>query len=401
MLPFNFTTTKKIVRMRKMNNQRWLSMSFLAFFFTWGVFLPYWTGWLTIEKGLSVTAASIIMGAGMVARSFSTLLVFPYLTGRMSLIRVMKWTSIAAFALTLLYIPESPFIALFIITVLFSAVYPIILPAVESSASVLMQTERIHYGKSRSFGSIGYTVALLLIGGATAIWSEQAILYMMIGGMAAATLFFMRPAPQVLQANPVSSVSKGPGHEFKTLFSSKGFTVVMTLAILLQGAHASYYNYGFIFLDDLGVNAFYIGIILNVAVLFEILFFTRADRLLANVKVSTMFLVAGIGSTMRWVLIFLFPYTSVFIGTQLLHALSFGIAHFAFIKYISERLPNNQIAAAQGMYAAFAMSLSTAILTFLGGALYDISPSLAFLGMIICTVPAIVIVLATRKRLAY
>ena len=53
-----------------MNNQRWLSMSFLAFFFTWGVFLPYWTGWLTIEKGLSVTTASFIMGLGMVARFF-------------------------------------------------------------------------------------------------------------------------------------------------------------------------------------------------------------------------------------------------------------------------------------------------------------------------------------------
>ncbi|HEX5563577.1 MAG TPA: MFS transporter, partial [Sporosarcina sp.] len=40
-----------------MNNQRWLSISFFTFFFTWGVFLPYWTGWLTIEKGLSVKDA--------------------------------------------------------------------------------------------------------------------------------------------------------------------------------------------------------------------------------------------------------------------------------------------------------------------------------------------------------
>ena len=87
-----------------MNNQRWLSMSFFAFFFTWGVFLPYWTGWLTIEKGLSVTAASIIMGAGMIARSLSTFLVFPYLTRKMSMIRVMKWMSFAALILTLLYI---------------------------------------------------------------------------------------------------------------------------------------------------------------------------------------------------------------------------------------------------------------------------------------------------------
>lgn len=384
-----------------MNNQRWLSMSFFAFFFTWGAFLPYWTGWLTIEKGLSVTAASMIMGAGMIARSFSTFLLFPYLTQKMSLIRVMRWVSFAALILTILYLPDSPFVILLIITILFSAIYPMILPAVESGASILMKAERIHYGKSRSFGSIGYTIALLLIGAATAIWTEQAILYIMIAGLTVATLFFMRPAPETLQLDPVKTDRVMRSADFKALFTAKGFTIILLLAILLQGAHASYYNFGFIFLDGLGVNGLYIGVILNIAVLFEIYFFTRADKWLANVRISTMFLIAGIGSTTRWLLIALFPYTSIFVGTQLLHAASFGVAHFAFIKYISEKLPHHQIAAAQGMYAAFAMSLSTAILTFPGGYLYDISPSLAFLGMIICSVPAIIIVLMTRKKYTY
>ena len=384
-----------------MNNQRWLSMSFLAFFFTWGIFLPYWTGWLTIEKGLTVTSASIIMGAGMMARSFSTLLLFPFLTKRIALIRVMKWLSITALALAFLYIPSSSFAPLLIITVLFSIAYPIILPTVESGASLLMRTERIHYGKSRSFGSIGYMIALLLVGAATAIWDERAILYLMIFGLAAISLFSTRSSPDVLRQAPVKITHQKRGTEFKMLLSSKPFVVILMLAILLQGAHASYYNYGYIFLDDLGVNSFYIGLILNVAILLEIVFFTQADKLLANMKVSTMFLIAGIGSTMRWILIFLFPFTAVFIATQLFHAVSFGVAHFAFIRYISEKVPTDLIPAAQGMYAAFAMSLSIAILTFFGGQLYDISPNLAFLGMVVCTIPAIIIVLLTKKRFAY
>ena len=385
-----------------MNNQRWLSMSFLAFFFTWGIFLPYWTGWLTIEKGLTVTSASIIMSTGMVARSFSTLLLFPFLTKRIALIRVMKWLSITALALALLYIPSSSFVSLLIITVLFSIAYPIILPTVESGASLLLRTEqRIHYGKSRSFGSIGYMIALLLVGAVTAIWDERAILYLMIFGLASISLFSTRPSPDVLRRNPVTIAHQKRGADFKKLFSSKPFVVILMLAILLQGAHASYYNYGYIFLDDLGVNSFHIGLILNVAILLEIVFFTQADKLLANMKVSTMFLIAGIGSTVRWTLIFIFPFTAVFIATQLFHAFSFGVAHFAFIRYISEKVPTNLIPAAQGMYAAFAMSLSIAILTLFGGYLYDISPNLAFLGMIVCTIPAVIIVLATKKRFAY
>ena len=383
-----------------MNNQRWLSMSFFVFFFTWGIFLPYWTGWLTSAKGLSVTQASMIMGAGMIARSFSTFFLFPYATRNMSLLRVLRWTTFLSFVLALAYLPESPFAVLFGLTVLFSAVYPIILPGVESGASLLMQHERIHYGKSRSFGSIGYTVALLLIGAVTAIWNEQAILYVMIIGLGIALLFFYRRAPDVLQQQPIiqSAAHKG---QLRALFANKPFVVVLLIAVLLQGSHASYYNYGFIFLDDMGINGFYIGIILNIAVLFEILFFTQADRLLAGFNLSTIFLIAAIGSVVRWTFIFLMPITSVFIATQVLHSVSFGMAHFAFIQYISRHVPQHLIASAQGVYAAVAMSLSVAILTFPAGYLYDQSPRFAFLSMAICSLTALVLVFASKKQIIH
>lgn len=384
-----------------MANQRWLSASFFVFFFTWGIFLPYWTGWLTIEKGLTVSTASVIMGIGMAARALTTFLVFPLLTHRHSLRRVVQGLSILSLLLVILYLPDSPLWILAGITILFSAVYPMILPAVESGATLLMQSERINYGKSRSFGSIGYTIALLLVGAATSIWSEQSILYLMIVGLAVAVLFFMRSAPAVLDMEPERTSSNVSQTKLRTLFQTKGFLVVTILAVLLQGAHAAYYSFGFIYLDDLNVSGFWIGVILNVAVLFEILFFRVSDRMLANVKISTMFLIAAIGSTVRWIVVFLFPITAVFVVTQMLHAISFGIAHYAFIQYISTRLPKQQIASAQGMYAAFAMSLSTAFLTIPAGYLYDISPGLAFLGMAVCTIPAIIIVLVTRRKLAY
>ncbi len=384
-----------------MNNQRWLSASFFVFFFTWGIFLPYWTGWLTLEKGLSVSGASVIMGIGMTARALTTFLIFPLLTQRAPLRSVAQLLAVASLILAVLYVPQSPVWVLAGITILFSAIYPMSLPAAESGATLLMQSEQIHYGKSRSFGSIGYTAALLLVGAATTAWGEQSILYLMIAGLAAAFLFYLWPAPSVLHTRPQSAGGSREQTKLRTLFRTKGFLAVTILAILLQGAHAAYYSFGFIYLDDLGVSGLWIGVILNVAVLFEIVFFRVSDRLLANVRVSTMFLIAAVGSTVRWILVYLFPVTSVFVLSQTLHAISFGVAHYAFIQYISTRLPKQQIASAQGMYAAFAMSLSTAFLTVPAGYLYDVSPGLAFLGMAVCSVPAIIIVLATRKRLAY
>lgn len=384
-----------------MNYQKWLSINFFAFFFTWGIFIPYWTGWLIIEKDLSVSNASIVMGAGMLGRGFSTFFLFPLATKRASIRKVMLWASGLSLLTMSFYMLADTFIALLLITVLFSIVYPVLLPAMESSASVLMKTERIHYGKSRSFGSAGYTVGLLIIGATTALWSEQSILWVMIVGLAIIWFLHTRPSPPVLTIPPEKIRKERRKSDFKLLFASKSFVVVLFLTVLLQGAHASYYNFGYIFLQDLGVNSFYIGVALNVAILLEILFFTRADALFINTKVSTMFLIAGIGSTLRWVLIFLFPTVWIFVLSQLLHAVSFGVAHYAFIQFISKRLSHNEIPAAQGMYAAFSMSLGMAVLTFASGFLYEIDPGIAFLGMTLCTIPAIIVVLLTRKQLQY
>ena len=271
----------------------------------------------------------------------------------------------------------------------------------ESSASVLVSTGKIHYGRSRSWGSLGYTIALLIVGAGTAVFQEAAILWLMIIGLIAIVFSQFQASPVVLhvKTKPINQVDeKG---RLNKLFASEGFVIVLLISILLQGSHASYYNYGFVYLRDLGVGSFYIGLILNVAIVCEIVFFTKADQFFSKMKVSTMYSIAALGSTLRWVMIYLFPNVVVFIFSQALHVLSFGVAHYAFIQYISQKLKPNQIPTAQGMYAAFAMGLSIAILTFLGGFLYEVSPKLSFLGMTLSSVPALLLTLFTMRKYNY
>ena len=382
-----------------MNNQRWLAKNFFMFFITWGIFLPYWTGWLINDKGLTVSEASIIMGFGLVARAISTMFIFPFVSKVMSNKNVLIFFTASSLVVTLLYIPINSFGGLFLMTLLFSAFYPALLPAVESSASTLMQHGSIHYGKARSLGSFGFVVAVLIISMISGMYGEQMILWMMILGLTALLIIQFMPAPQILSLVPVKE--NGKTLSMKGLFEVKSFIIVLFVVILLQGAHASYYNYGYIYLQDLNVNPFYIGMILNVAVIFEVLYFYKADTILTKWMPSSLLLVAAIGSSIRWILVYAFPNMPMFIISQALHALSFAMAHYAFIRYISKALPQEQIPNAQGIYSALAMSLSAAILTLLGGALYEIEPGLAFLGMIICTVPAILLILLTKKRFNY
>lgn len=382
-----------------MNQQRWLAKNFFMFFATWGIFIAYWTGWLINDKGISVSEASIIMGFGLVARAISTMFIFPSISKIMSNKRVLIFFTLVSLIVTLLYIPVSSFVGLFIITMLFSMFYPALLPAMESSAATLMHHGQVHYGKARSLGSFGYVVAVLIISMLTGIYGEQTILWAMIFGLTALFAIQLMPAPQMLTVIPKLEETKSLS--MKGLFEVKSFAIVLIVVILLQGAHASYYNYGYIYLQDLNVNAFYIGMILNVAVLFEILYFLKADTFLTKWKPSSLLLLAAIGSTLRWLLIYLFPNMPMFVVSQALHALSFAMAHYAFIQYISKALPKEQIPNAQGMYSALAMSLSAALLTWLGGILYEVEPGLAFLGMLIFTVPAVFIIVLTKKRFDY
>lgn len=383
-----------------MNNERWLSQNFFIFFFTWGVYLQYWPGWLAEAKGLSVTDVSIIMGAGLIARAISTMFLFPFASKFLSNRKLIIVFVIASIIVVLFYIPMNSFSMLFIITFLFSAIYPSLLPAVESSAATLMKHEKINYGKSRSFGSIGFVISVLLIGTIIGAYGEEAIVYCMVIFLVVMFLMQMKEAPQVLSLKPKIAEGRHP-FSMKALWGVKGFPVIMTIVILLQGALASYYSYSYLYLQYLEVNPYHIGIVLNVAVVFEILFLLNADKSFVKWNISSLFLAAAAGSTIRWTIIFLFPNVWAFILSQTLHSLSFAMAHYAFIQYITRTLPTHQIANAQGLYSALAMSLSTAVLTLFGGYLYEISPGFAFLGMIVFTIPAVVLILGTRKKYQY
>ncbi len=168
--------------------------------------------------------------------------------------------------------------------------------------------------------------------------------------------------------------------------------------ILLQAAHASYYNYGYLFLQDIQAPKYLIGVIINIAVIAEILFFSIADTKFQHFSVGSLLALAALGSSLRWILIFAFPNMIVFCIAQTLHACSFAMGHYAFMKYLVDHVPHAQVAKAQGIYSALALSWSTAAFTIFGGYLYEIEPRYAFIGMIACSLPSMLLALVYRKQ---
>lgn len=379
-----------------MNTQRWMSRQYFSFFMTWGIFLPYWTGWLIHAKGVSVQQASLIMSLGLVARGLSTLVAFPYFSVKLSSKVLLNSSAIGTLIAIICYIPASSFASLLLITLFLHFCYPILMPALDSTAGVLLQSGQLkHYGKSRLWGSIGFVVSGIILTVFTGKFGDQLILWAFLLGTLVIVGFGFLRAPEVLTVKPrVDHSKKG---SMLHLFRIKHFGLVLMIVILLQAAHASYYNYGYLFLQHIHAPEYLIGLIINIAVLAEILFFSIADHLFKKWSAGSLLTVAALGSTVRWLLVFTFPNVIAFCLAQPLHACSFAMGHYAFMKYLTKNIPHSQIPKAQGMYSALALSWGTSVLTIFGGFLYEIEPRYAFIGMIVCTLPSMLLALVFRK----
>ncbi|AYV72975.1 MFS transporter [Bacillus sp. PK3-056] len=379
-----------------MNTQRWMSTRFFSFFMTWGIFLPYWSGWLIYTKGISVSQASFIMSLGLIARGLSTLFAFPYLSEKFSSKLLLNIMGVGTFVSICGYMLTDSFSGLLLVTVILHLFYPTLMPALDSAASVLVQNKQLkHYGRSRQWGSIGFVSVGVILTIFTGKFGDEIIFWaLLLGIIGFVGLSFMN-APAILAKKPQIKPTEKIG--LSQLFRIKHFILVLVIVILLQAAHATYYNYGYIFLQDIHAPIYLIGVIINIAVIAEIVFFSIADKHFSKFTVGTLLAVAAAGSSLRWIFIFAFPNVIVFCLAQTLHAFSFAMGHYAFMKYLISNISQAQIPKAQGIYSALALSWSTAVFTILGGFLYEIEPRYAFLGMLACSLPALIVALIYQR----
>ena len=83
--------------------------------------------------------------------------------------------------------------------------------------------------------------------------------------------------------------------------------------------------------------------------------------------------------------------------SQLLHACSYALNHYAIIRYISTQ-PSDHIPKLQGLYFGLASCAVMALFTLLAGFVYNDSPTNSFYLMAILVVPSFF--LLPKKRAA-
>ena len=382
-----------------MTSKTWLSTNYFLQFLVTGTFLPFWMVYLTSVKNLSVLEASSIFSMLYIARVISGIFLSPYLIKKYNIDITLKLSVGIGLILAVSYGFTNEKIVLGLITFLFGMIYFMVSPLVEGLASLFLREENIDYGKARTYGSLGFTVIGIIIGGILSYVGNEALYYILIFLVALYLVFMFLPQPKLVKS--LSFEEPNTKKEKESLYSwvlkDRNAILLIITVFLYQLSHTAYNNYNALYLESMNISAKWLsGVILNVSVIAEIIFFIFSKRLVKRIKPKNLMVFAGICAIIRWGALAMFHNIYVFTIMQTFHAITFAVAHIAFILILNKDYNNKEIIDMQNLYTAICFQLSMAIGLYIMGALWDISTSYVFYASAI--IAAVGTVVATRIK---
>ena len=382
-----------------MSSKTWLSTNYFLQFLVTGTFLPFWIVYLTSVKNLSVLEASSIFSMLYIARVISGIFLSPYLIKKYNIDITLKLSVGIGLILAMSYGFTNEKIVLGLITFLFGMIYFMVSPLVEGLASLFLREENIDYGKARTYGSLGFTVIGIIIGGILGYVGNGALYYILIFLVALYLVFMFLPQPKLVKS--LSFEEPNTKKEKESLYSwvlkDRNAILLIITVFLYQLSHTAYNNYNALYLESMNISAKWLsGVILNVSVIAEIIFFIFSKRLVKRIKPKNLMIFAGVCAIIRWGALATFHNIYVFTIMQTFHAITFAVAHIAFILILNKDYNNKEIIDMQNLYTAICFQLSMAVGLYIMGALWDISTSYVFYASAI--IAAVGTVVATRIK---
>ena len=381
-----------------MSSKTWLSTNYFLQFLVTGTFLPFWMVYLTSVKNLSVLEASSIFSMLFIARVLSGIFLAPYLIKKYNFDIALKLSVGFGLFLAISYEFTNEKLLLGLITFLFGMIYFMVNPLVEGLASLFLREENIDYGKARTYGSLGFTVIGIFIGGILSYVGNGALYYILIILIGIFFIFMFLPQPKLVKnINLDDNSSHSNENLYAWVLKDKNAILLIITIFLYQLSHTAYNNYNALYLESMNISAKWLsGVILNISVIAEIIFFIFSKRLVKKIKPKNLLIFAGVGAVIRWSALAMFQNIYIFTVMQTFHAITFAVAHIAFILILNKDYNNKEIIDMQNLYTAICFQLSMAVGLYLMGAIWDISTSYVFYASAI--IAALGTIVATRIK---
>ncbi|MGR5178044.1 3-phenylpropionate MFS transporter [Vibrio parahaemolyticus] len=355
----------------------WVSQYLFGFFFAYGVYLPFWALWFE-DQGVSAADVGLLMGLGFATRCIANLLITPRIHKAESLLPALRWATLACTLFVAAHLAAGPsFVMLAVVTVLFNLSFGPVVPLSDAMANHYASRNMLDYGRTRLWGSIAFIAGSSVVGYLASQFGANMIVYTAIAGFVFSMLLVMRnPA-----CMPTSQSDKDVVRpKLTALLKDWSIIRFLVLIALIQGSHAAYYSFSSIYWKEAGHPESLIGYLWSLGVVSEVLLFAFSNKWFAGWSLRTLFVVSSVGVMVRWGLTASTTAVGALVVIQLLHGVTFAIAHIAAIQYI-QKSDANKMVALQALYNAIPLGAFIALMMAVSGWGYERWGAGVFWGM--------------------
>lgn len=345
----------------------WISQYFAGFFFAYGVYLPFWALWFE-EQGVSPTDIGLLVGIGFATRCVANMILTPRIHKVEHLMPALRWLSFAALLFVAFhFFTGGSFWLMALATILFNLCCGPIIPLSDAMANYYSRLKMLDYGRARLWGSVAFIAGSTVVGFLVSKYGSDMIIYTALAGVFASLVFSMRKTNPM----PVTTVEEHAERpKLSELLREMPVVKFLALVALIQGSHAAYYSFSSIYWKEAGHSEDIIGYLWSLGVVAEVAVFALSKRLFSGWSLRTLFVVASLGVIARWGLTASTTAIAALVMIQLLHGVTFAMAHIATIQYI-QHSEQHKIVALQALYNAIPLGAFIALMTTLSGWGYE------------------------------
>jgi len=312
-------------------NYHWRIAGFYFFYYAFvGMFAPYWSLYLQSIHFDAIDIA-VLMSIQPVMR-----MIAPNLWGWLAdhtgkrLLVVRLAATLSAVCYLGVFFTDS-YWGLVLVLMLMSFFWSASMPLVEATTLTYLGNKTSHYGRIRSWGSVGFIVAVVGLGYA---FDHVAIYWLLWAGLVCeiGIVIFSRQMPET------EVIAHHTDHQpIRQIVMQPKVIMLLAACFLMSAAHGPYYTFFSIYLVDHGYTKSAVGGLWALGVICEIGVFFLMPMLMRRFSLKRILAVSFAAAVVRFMLIgWAVDIVLLILFAQILHALTFGAYHAASVGLVHE-----------------------------------------------------------------